>query len=281
LPGSRITIIGLGKIGGSLGLAFRRAGHTVTGCDRYVNIGGAAVARGAADAIAPDPTSALNGADVVVLATPIASIIELVTKLSPGLQDGTVVLDTGSVKSDIVAAMNSAGPGVRCVGGHPIAGNDRTGFESWDAGLFKERVFALIETSSTDNDARATVERLVADVGARPQWFDANEHDKIAATTSHLPLLIAAALTRQFAGRFQSTDRAGQLVGGQFRSATRMADSPAAMLRDIFQYNDRNVRQALSDLGHDALDLLDDARDGTLEDELRDLAAVRHRIEKR
>lgn len=279
MSGSNITIIGLGKIGGSLGQALRHAGRTVTGYDRYLNVAGAAVARGAADAVAVDPVTAVATADIVILATPIASIIELIPKLFPVMQDGALLIDTGSVKTDVVAAMNSTDGRVRCVGGHPIAGNDRSGFEGWDPELFKGRVFALSPTSSTNDDARATVERLVTDIGADPRWFDAARHDDIVATTSHLPLLIAVVMTRQLGDRLGSPDGIEHLVGGQLRSATRMSDAPPEMLCDIFRFNEKNIRKAMVQLGRDALDTIDDAREGTLEIELRSLATVRKRLE--
>lgn len=276
MSGLRITIIGLGKIGASLGLALRGAGHTVTGCDRLVHVAGAAVARGAADAMTPDPISAATSADIVILATPITSTIELIPRLTRVMRKDALLLDTGSVKTDIVAAMNVSEGEARCVGGHPIAGSDKTGFESWDSTLFDGRVFSLTETRSTDNDARNRIEHLVKDIGARPHWFDAAEHDDIVATTSHLPLLIAVAMTRRLGDQIQSAEKVDHLVGGQLKSVTRMSDSSAEMLGDIFRYNEKNIRKAVDQLGRDALDVIDDARDESLE--LSNLAAIRKRL---
>ena len=255
-----ITVIGLGKIGGSLAGAFTSAGHTVTGCDREAERAQLARQQGLIAGAADSVETAVPGASMVVLALPVSEIIALIPNLS--LDPGSILLDTGSTKQDVADAMLNARRGVVCFGGHPIAGNDLTGAESWNARLFADKTFVLVRTASSTDEAEQALVSVLETIGARARFMTAEDHDRVVALTSHLPIMLGMALTRTVA--CAESPHAAQLTGGQFNAVTRMVESPADMMADLLGSNRRNImksyerfdeemRRLLSETNRDAL----------------------------
>jgi len=261
-----VHIAGLGLMGGSLGLALRGRVAAITGYDPQPDAVRHACQTGAIDRAAPDAA----GADIVVLAGPIAAILRTLDTLQVPPQ--TLVLDIGSTKTQICDALDHLPEGVWAVGGHPMCGLAENGYRYATGTLYQGARFVLCETARTTPAARALAEALVCAVGAEPVWIDRRRHDELTALTSHLPHLLNFALMRLAMARTAEDNDVYALAAGGFDGATRLARTTASMVAGMLSTNAGEVRRAAAELrAHlEALDaLLDDAP--ALE---RDLAAV-------
>lgn len=232
----RAAIVGVGLIGGSLALAARAAGlfGEVVGVGRSAANLAAAQARGLIDRQAASP-AAIGPVDLVVLAVPVRSSGAVAAALAPHLRPGTVVTDVGSVKGEVVAAVEAALPADRpFVGGHPIAGSEQAGAAAARADLFHGARCVLTPTARTDGAALAAVRALWEGVGARVDVMDPDAHDRALAWVSHLPHVVAYALVRALHG---ADGELAAYAGGSWRDATRVAASRAELWRDIFLAN--------------------------------------------
>jgi len=250
----RISILGTGLIGGSLGLAWaeRRSECTIVGCD-HPEVLDTAEERGAIDQKAADPITAVEDADLVVLATPLATILTLLDAIGDHLDEGTLVTDVGSVKRPVLDQAADVLPEhVHFLGGHPMAGAEQAGIEHADSLLFENAVYALCLPDTAEEQALdgplAPVLDLVEATGARPLSLDADRHDRLVAAVSHLPQLLAVALVNTVAEteNEEAQNLALELAGGGFRDMTRIAASPFDMWRDILVGNEGPIHDALS-----------------------------------
>ena len=244
----RLAIVGVGLIGGSVGLAARRAGWHVVGCDAVG--GAAAVDRGAVHELGDDPAAAAAGADLVVIAVPVGAAADV---LAAAGSSPAVVTDVGSTKRSIVSAAAAAGVR-RFVGSHPMAGGERGGVAHARAELLEGALCLLTPTGDTDPDALAAVGAFWRSLGMRTRHLPPDEHDRLLADVSHVPHAVAAAVTR-------SADPAGvPLAAGGWRDVTRIAAGNPDLWRDILTDNRDGVRAGLArvrdDLGR-LIDLLD------------------------
>jgi prephenate dehydrogenase len=191
----RVTIIGLGLIGGSLGLSLRRArAARVTGYSRRRATLREAKRRGAIDAGTTDLRAAVRGADVVVLAAPVDAIVPLARRAARLVRPGTVLTDVGSTKAGIVRALEHLPRGVAFVGGHPLAGSERRGIGAMQPDLFRGSVCVLM--TGAPAAAARRVAGLWRRVGARIVRLAPEAHDRLLGGASHLPHLVAFALAR-------------------------------------------------------------------------------------
>ncbi|MEM1116549.1 MAG: prephenate dehydrogenase [Bacteroidota bacterium] len=247
-PGpSRLALLGTGLIGASLGLAVRRRHPEVevVGTDANPSHVEAALAMGALSRAAASGPEAVAGADLVVLAAPLDAIPGLLREIGPHLVPGALVTDVGSVKGSVMRAAADALPeAVRVVGGHPMAGAAVGGPGSADALLFENAAYVLTPPRGVDDLAVYAPEALwlVAAVGARPVVMEADRHDVVAATVSHLPQLLAVALVAEAADA--GPDALGLAAGG-FRDMTRIAGSPFSMWGPILRDNAEAVTDVL------------------------------------
>ena len=235
---TRIAIIGLGQIGGSIGRALGDSGGWWrVGCDRDPATAAAALAAGAVDQVAADLPAACAGAAIAVLATPVDTLPALLGDAAAALPPGAALVDTGSARGPVTAALAAAATrGIGAVGGHPIAGNEGRGFSASRNDLFLGATFALIPATAAVPEI---VRRMVNDLGARPLEVAPGPHDQALARTSHLPDLIALAL-RDLGG-----EAAGQgLAGPGFRDMTRLAASDPRMAGAYCRANAREVEAA-------------------------------------
>jgi prephenate dehydrogenase len=240
LARSRIAIVGLGLMGGSLALALKGHYAAIYGVDRDPMVVSQAVERKVVQVAAPTPEALLPEVDVIILATPVKAILELLKQL-PSLHPGeAIVLDVGSTKVQITQAMLDLPPRFDTVGGHPMCGKEQSGLEYADPHMFEGAAFAFTHLKRTSLRARAFCEQLAQVLGARPIWLDPDLHDHWTAATSHFPYLLANALAAS------TPPDALPLVGPGFRSTTRLAVSSSAMMRDILATNRENVLTALS-----------------------------------
>jgi len=186
----KVVIIGVGLIGGSLGLAGKEKSifGEVVGVGRSRANLDQARERGAVDDFFQEPREALPGADLVVLATPVQSIVTIGKEIAPLLEDGAILTDVGSVKEGLVRELESNLPaGVRFVGGHPIAGSEASGASAAREDLFLHRRTILTPTGRTDPEALARVHAMWEAVGSIVVEMDVDAHDRILAAVSHLP----------------------------------------------------------------------------------------------
>jgi prephenate dehydrogenase len=255
----RLTLAGVGLIGGSLALAARAAGLVgeVVGIGRTEANLRVARERGIVDRIATDPAAAVAGADLVVLAVPVGACAGLAEAFRPHAAPGAVLTDVGSVKRGLVAALEArwSDPGL-VVGGHPIAGSEAAGAAAARAELFHGRLCVLTPTARTRPAVLARVRALWEGVGARVEEMDARTHDELLARVSHLPHLVAYALVDALAGARVDGRSVLAYAGGGLRDTTRIAGSLAELWGDIALANAGPLRAALTEF-RAALDRLE------------------------
>jgi prephenate dehydrogenase len=243
----RITIAGVGLIGGSFGLALRGAGFDgeIVGLGRERARLDAALAHGAIDRGETDAARAVAGAAVVLLAVPMGAMASVLGALAPHLDTRTIVTDTGSVKGSFVDAARAGLDSLaRVVPGHPIAGTEYAGVEAAFAELYRDRRVILTPTAEAEADAVETVQHLWGLTGAEVEHLSVDAHDRLLASTSHLPHMLAFGLVDALA---RGDDPAGvfRYAAGGFRDFTRIASSDPTMWRDICMANREALLGAL------------------------------------
>lgn len=245
----RIAIIGVGLIGGSLGLVWKKRIETV----RIVGLDNTAVLeaarkRGAIDEGATIVEDAVRDADVIVLAAPLRTIVGTLAAIAPHLKDGAIVTDVGSVKRPVLDQATDVLPdNAIFVGGHPMAGSERRGVEHADEFLFENATYVLCPSGDVDlASTQPKFIELIRATGARLLILDADRHDRIAATVSHLPQLLAVGLMNYAAERNEQDDAFLKLAAGGFRDMTRIASSSFAVWRDILVANNGPILDALA-----------------------------------
>lgn len=237
---TRMTVIGVGLIGGSLARILRQKGAVgeIIGVGRSENNLRRAVELGVVDRYSTDPCEGVKGADLVFLATPVCSIAPLLARINGFLPPGCIVTDGGSVKETIVAACESLmPPGVHFVGGHPIAGTEKSGVDASFPTLYRGKRCIVTPTPLTDSRALETVVRMWEIAGSKVVTMDAAKHDRIVAAISHLPHMVAYSLVNAVEGYDRLDESILSYSAGGFRDFTRIASSDPAMWRDIALMN--------------------------------------------
>jgi prephenate dehydrogenase len=232
----KLVVCGIGLIGGSFALALREAGmvRRVVGIGRSPASVQAALERGVIDEAATDWSQALEGADLVLLATPVGQMESQMQALTPHLGSAALVTDGGSTKRDVVAAARRQF-GARIgqfVPSHPIAGAEKSGVAAAGADLYRGRRVVMTRLPENSEAALARVRSAWEACGASVAQMSPEEHDAVFAAVSHLPHLLAFALVDEFAQRPESEKLFGFAAGG-FRDFTRIAGSHPEMWRDI------------------------------------------------
>jgi prephenate dehydrogenase len=254
MPFKQVTIIGTGLIGGSLGLALkkRRLAGRIIGCDRAPVLERAQDC-GAIDAGNTNPADAVRGSSLVVLATPVIPILDLIARLGPVLSAKTLVTDVGSTKAEIVErAAKSFGRNAaqRFLAGHPMAGKETSGVESADADLFEGAAWFVTPLPGQNVYAGLCGEFIhcAEKMGARIAVLDPSEHDRVCAWISHLPQMVSTALAAALVDEFGSDAPVLDIGGRALREMTRISGSPYSMWRDIAITNRKNLGDALQKL---------------------------------
>ncbi|MGH8998250.1 MAG: prephenate dehydrogenase/arogenate dehydrogenase family protein [Acidimicrobiia bacterium] len=242
---STVALVGTGLIGGSLGLALRRAGVKVRGWDADAATLERACDRGVVDLAAGGLAEVMSGADVAFVATPVSGVVEAVAgALAAGVG---AVTDVGSVKAPVVRGVEAASPGglSRFVGGHPMAGSDRDGVDGADPDLFAGSTWVLTPTERTDPAAFTAVRHLVAATGAEIVAVPPDLHDALVAIVSHLPHLMSATLMGVATEASPNQDTLFRLAAGGFRSMTRLSHQAPGIWPDICVENRTAIVAAL------------------------------------
>lgn len=240
----RIAIIGLGLIGGSIGLAIKRADLNevhVTGTARTRGTLQRAKKLGAIDEEAWTAADAVRDARLVIVATPILATRGIFEEIAPALMPGAVVTDVGSTKGNVMRWAKELLPDtVHFVGSHPMAGKETPGIDAADADLFREKTWVVVPSVTADEGAVKTVVGLAQLCGASVTFMDADEHDAYVAAISHLPLALSSALFSVVFGSAAWPELA-TLASSGFRDTTRLASGSPEMAHDIMISNRDNV----------------------------------------
>jgi prephenate dehydrogenase len=239
----RLAVVGTGLIGASVGLAAKRGGARVAGWDIDERALAAAVERGAVDSAA-SLSEALEGAELAVVAAPIAALPAQVAAVLEATGDETTVTDVGSTKASVVAA---AAGSPRFIGGHPIAGLESRGAEHASAGIFEGATWFLTPTAQTDNERHRAVHAFVSSLGAVPVAIDPAAHDRLVALTSHVPHVLANVVVNQAGATRVEGHEPLANAGGSLRDMTRIAGANPRIWTDIFLDNAGAVREALAE----------------------------------
>ncbi len=254
MPFKQVTIIGTGLIGGSLGLALkkRHLAARIIGCDRAPVLE-KAEHRGAIDSGTANPADAVHGSDLVVLATPVIPILDLIARLGPALPAKTLVTDVGSTKVEVVQhAAKSFGrnAGQRFLAGHPMAGKEYAGVEFADADLFEGAAWLFTPLPGQNVHAGQSGEFIhcAEKMGAKIAVVDPADHDRFCAWISHLPQMISTALAAALVDEFGPDTPVLDIGGRALREMTRISGSPYSMWRDIAITNRKNLSDALQKL---------------------------------
>ncbi|MEA2391728.1 MAG: prephenate dehydrogenase [Solirubrobacteraceae bacterium] len=230
----RIAIIGVGLIGGSVGLAAsERLGAQVAGFDPDADALEAALERGALTHACPSVAAALEGAEAAFVAAPVGALPAVVGEALSAAGPDCVVTDVGSTKRAVVEA--HADP--RFVGGHPLAGAEGAGVRHARPDLFEGATWYLTPADGTSGVLYERLHRLLHGLGARPAAIDADTHDAILATVSHLPHVLANVLVAQASGALSAEEERMPATGPSFRDATRVAGASSAIWTDIYLAN--------------------------------------------
>lgn len=238
---AKVTIVGLGLMGGSLALSLRLAQRVarqpysthITVVDSNPTTRQAA--ERLADVVTDDFAAGVADAELVILATPVRTVVSLLEKLVAVRPDGCMVLDLGSTKRDICAAMATLPDRFAALGGHPMCGKETAGFSSATPDLYRDKTFVLCRNVRTTARIEALVLELLAIVGANPLFLPPDVHDEMVAAISHLPYLVAGTLMRTASA--MDDDRLWAVSASGFRDTARVSGTDPQMMLDILLTN--------------------------------------------
>jgi prephenate dehydrogenase len=282
---TNVTIIGVGLIGGSLAKILKTTGlaGTITGAGRSRETLELAQRIGVIDRIGQSSASAVEGADLVILASPVGTFETAVREVAPHLKEGTILTDVGSVKGKLVRKIEDLLPArVHYVPGHPIAGKEKFGVSEATETLFRGAKCILTPTQKTDRQALDAVQEMWKTAGAKVIVMDPDVHDKVFAAVSHMPHIAAFAMMSAVAELNTGTEDYISFSGAGFRDFTRIAASSPEIWRDICLMNRENIVQMIERYQFSLNRLKTDILEGDgerLEDHLTMASNVRRGLE--
>jgi prephenate dehydrogenase len=264
LSESKIAIIGLGLMGGSLALALKGRCAVLYGIDSNLATVELARRQAIVDAASDNPAEFLPGVDIVILATPVPSILELLQQLPEFTPNPCIIFDLGSTKRSVVEGMSHLPGRFDPIGAHPLCGKEKLSLTNAESTLYCCAPFLLTPLERTSPRAFSAVRQIIEVIGAKEILLDAAEHDRILAATSHLPFLISSALV------LATPQDHSAFIGPGFKSTSRLAATPTSMISGILQSNRENVLNAI---GHfrSALDEIEAALESGNFEQLDDL----------
>jgi prephenate dehydrogenase len=235
LSQSRIAIVGLGLMGGSLALGLRGKCAALYGIDPHPATLELALSQHIVDEADSDPATLLPKADIVVLSAPVLTILDLLEQLPSFTSNSCIVMDLGSTKRLVVEAMAHLPERFDPIGGHPICGKERLSLANAERTLYYGAPFLLTPLERTSPRALSAAQQIIEALGAKPKILEAVEHDRILASTSHLPFLVSSALA------LATSQEVAPFIGPGFKSTSRLAGTPASMMLGVLQTNRENV----------------------------------------
>ena len=240
---NRIAIIGTGLIGSSMGMALKKAqvSAEIVGTDRDRGTANRAQKIRALDSTETNPLRAVRGASLVILSTPVGAMEEIMKLIGPELDEGCVVTDTGSTKSEVLRWAEQHLPStVNFVGGHPMAGKELSGPDAAQADLFQDTTYCVVPGRRADQEAVSTVVKMAETMGAKPYFIDSAEHDSFVGAVSHLPMVLSTVLMR-LTSSSPSWPEISRLASTGFRDVSRLASGDPVMSRDICLTNQEGI----------------------------------------
>ena len=246
LSDAQVAVVGLGLMGGSLTGALRGRCRTVIGVARRAETVERALAQGVVDRATTDLADGVGQADVVVLALPVRVILSTLDQIGPLLRAGCLLMDVGSTKLRIVARMENLPSHVQPLGGHPMCGKETSGIGVADPMLYQGCTFILTPLTRTSEPALSLGRALVEAVGGCPLVLDPECHDRLVATVSHLPYLLACGLVGAAESMGSSEPVVWDIAASGFRDASRLAASDVTMMLDILLTNREAIAETLS-----------------------------------
>ncbi len=240
----RVCIVGLGLMGGSLARALQGQVGELTAVDTHAATRQHALKQNIVDKVTGDLALGIQETDLLIFATPVRTILHLLTQLPELRPDGCMVMDLGSTKEAIGLAMAQLPEVFSAIGGHPMCGKETAGLEASAPDLYRNQTFILCENGRTTPPLHAVAHELVHAIGALPMTLDPVMHDRLVATVSHLPYLVSALLMHT-AVSFDD-DRVWPVSASGFRDTSRLAGSDPYMMRDILLTNKTAVLEQLA-----------------------------------
>ncbi len=239
LAESKIAIIGLGLMGGSLALGLRGKCAALYGIDPHLPTLELALSQHIVDYADSDPAKLLPEVDLVILSAPVPAILTLLEKLPALTPNPAIIMDLGSTKRLVVEAMSKLPERFDPIGGHPICGKEKLSLANAERTLYYAAPFLLTPLERTSQRAISAANQIIEALGAKGKTLNAVEHDRILASTSHLPFLISSALART------TPEDVAPFVGPGFKSTSRLAGTSSSMMLGVLQSNRENVLNAL------------------------------------
>jgi len=239
LSESKIAIIGLGLMGGSLALGLRGKCAALYGIDPHLPTLELALSQHIVDYADSDPANLPPEVDLVILAAPVPSILAIINQLPVTISHPCIIMDLGSTKRLVVEAMANLPERFDPIGGHPICGKEKLSLANAERTLYYAAPFLLTPLERTSPRALSAANQIIEALGAKGKTLDAVDHDRILASTSHLPFLISSALART------TPDDVAPFVGPGFKSTSRLAGTSSSMMLGVLQSNRENVLNAL------------------------------------
>ena len=239
LAESKIAIIGLGLMGGSLALGLRGKCAAIYGIDPHLPTLELALSQHIVDFADSDPAKLLPKVDLVILSAPVPAILTLLEKLPTFTSNPCIVMDLGSTKRLVVEAMSKIPERFDPIGGHPICGKEKLSLANAERTLYYAAPFLLTPLERTSHRAVSAANQIIEALGATGKTLNAVDHDRILASTSHLPFLISSALART------TPEDVAPFVGPGFKSTSRLAGTSSSMMLGVLQSNRENVLNAL------------------------------------
>jgi prephenate dehydrogenase len=242
LAESKIAIIGLGLMGGSLALGLRGKCAMLYGIDPHRATLELALSQHIVDYADSDPAKLLPEADFIILSAPVLAILTLLEQLPSFMPNQCIVMDLGSTKELIVDSMSRLPERFDPIGGHPICGKEKLSLANAERTLYYAAPFLLTPLGRTSPRALSAASQIIEAIGAKAKVLDATEHDRILASTSHLPFLLSSALA------LATPQEVASFIGPGFKSVSRLAGTPSSMMLGVLESNQENILNSLHGL---------------------------------
>jgi prephenate dehydrogenase len=239
LENAHVAIIGLGLMGGSMALALHGRCRRIGGFDIDDDTLKVVKNQNIVDHVFSGVGEIIEEAQVIILAVPVAEIIRILRSMPSSSRSEIIIIDLGSTKVDICKALEKLPEGFSAIGGHPMCGKETLGIRQATPELYVNASFALTPITNTTQVARLIAGQIVESIGAHPVWLDPETHDRWVAVTSHLPYVIALALT------LATPAEVSPMIGTGFRSTARLSATPSSMMHGVLKTNRHNLLEAL------------------------------------
>ncbi len=261
-----IAIVGLGLMGGSMALALKNyTKANVIGVDNRRIAVQRALEKSAIDQ-GVDLNTAIREAQLIILATPVSTILKILEEQGANFKQGTIIFDLGSTKQKILNAMDQLPDNVEPIGGHPMCGKELSGIYAADPELYHDAIFPLVPLDRTSQKTIDLLQNLIQQIGATPLLMDAERHDHLVGAISHLPYLVSVSLIMTAADIAKDDALAWSLAASGLRDTSRLAGSNIEMMCDIIATNRENISEMLHRFQEYWKEIIESVENGSVEE---------------